>query len=285
MYDCIIIGGGPAGLSAAVNMAQRGKQAIVLSAGESLLAKAELVNNYLGLPELNGKEMMDTFTKHVEHMNVEIKHVKAANVFSNDGEFAVNTGDDIIASKSIILACGAAKAKPIAGESEFLGRGVSYCATCDGMLYRNRRVAVWGLSEEAVHEANFLNGIGCEVTYVAGKDPEGLDESITYLHGRIEEINGDSAVRSFLLNGQKFDTDGVFILRQSVPTNALISGIKMDGTHVVTNANGETNIEGVYAAGDMTGMPYQVSKAVGEGHVAALSCSKYLDEKAGGKDN
>ena len=118
MYDCIIIGGGPAGLSAAVNMAQRGKQAVVLTAGESLLAKAELVNNYLGLPEMSGSEMMDTFEKHVRQMNVEIKHAKASNVLANDGDFAVNIGDDILTSKSIILACGAAKAKPVSGESE-----------------------------------------------------------------------------------------------------------------------------------------------------------------------
>lgn len=283
MYDCIIIGGGTAGLSAAVNMAQRGKQAVVLTAGESLLAKAELVNNYLGLPEMSGSEMMDTFEKHVKQMNVEIKHAKASNVLANDGDFAVNIGDDILTSKSIILACGAAKAKPVAGESEFLGRGVSYCATCDGMLYRNRNVAVWGLSEEAVHEANFLNGIGCKVMYVAGQYPDGLDEKITYVHGRIEEISGEATVKTFLCGGVSYSADCIFILRQAVPTDALISGIEMNGTHVIINENGATNIDGVYAAGDMTGTPYQVSKAVGDAQCAALSCSKYIDDKNRGQ--
>ena len=170
-FDCIVIGAGPAGLSAALNLRQRGKTVLVVHSGETLLAKAEQVDNYLGMPGLSGKQMMERFTQHARDAGAVLRKGRAGNVMPFGGRFMVNLDGDILETGAVVLACGVSKAKPVPGEAELLGRGVSYCATCDGMLYRGRAVAVWGLSPEAPQEANFLHGIGCSVTYIAGRRP------------------------------------------------------------------------------------------------------------------
>lgn len=153
-FDCIVIGAGPAGLSAALNLRQRGKTVLVVHSGETLLAKAEQVDNYLGMPGLSGKQMMERFTQHARDAGAVLRKGRAGNVMPFGGRFMVNLDGDILETGAVVLACGVSKAKPVPGEAELLGRGVSYCATCDGMLYRGRAVAVWGLSPEAPQEAN-----------------------------------------------------------------------------------------------------------------------------------
>lgn len=279
MIDCIVIGGGPAGLSAGVNLAQRGKIALVLSSSESLLAKAEKVDNYLGMQDVTGAEMMAQFKAHAVRLGVELRHGRAGNVMPFDGQFMVNADGDILESKTVILATGIAKAKPVAGESELLGRGVSYCATCDGMLYRGRKVAVWGLSLDAPLEANFLCSIGCEVLYISAKRPDMLLEEISYIKGRVDAILGESFVTGVSVSGEIHPVEGVFLLRPAAPPDALLPGLTaLDGT-VPINALCETNIPGVFAAGDLTGKPLQVAKAVGEGLNAALSAAEYIDKQ------
>ena len=135
-FDCIVIGAGPAGLSAALNLRQRGKTVLVVHSGETLLAKAEQVDNYLGMPGLSGKQMMERFTQHARDAGAVLRKGRAGNVMPFGGRFMVNLDGDILETGAVVLACGVSKAKPVPGEAELLGRGVSYCATCDGMLYR-----------------------------------------------------------------------------------------------------------------------------------------------------
>ena len=277
MLDCIIVGGGPAGLSAAINFIQRGKQALVVSSGESLLAKAEQVDNYLGLPALSGTEMMESFRAHAKSLGAQLRSGKVGNILPFDGHFMVNVDGDILESRSILLAAGISKVTPIPGENELLGKGVSYCATCDGMLYHKRPVAVWGLASDAAHEANFLAEIGCEVTFIAAKMPENLSADITFVKGRIAEIKGEEAVSAVVVGGETLLVTGVFILRNATPPDVLLPGLESADGAVKVDKDCATNIPGVFATGDMIGKPLQVSKAVGDGLVAALAAVKYLD--------
>lgn len=279
MYDCIIAGGGPAGLSAAVTLVQRGKAPLVVTGGETLLRRAERVDNYLGMPGMTGAEMMDAFARHAGALGVEVRAARVGNVMPFDGAFMVNADGEILEAKSVLLATGAARVKPIPGEAEYLGRGVSYCATCDGMLYRGRDVVVWGLAPDAPHEAAFLAGIGCRVTYIAAKQPDGLPDSVRFVPGRLQAVRGADMVTGVEAAGGVIGADGVFILRQSAPPDAILPGLACENGAVTVDRACRTNIPGVFAAGDLTGAPLQISKAVGEGLVAALSIVEYLDNK------
>lgn len=278
IIDCIVVGDGPAGLSAAINLRQRGKSVRVFGAGNSLLKKAEQVDNYLGMPGVSGSEMLAAFAAHATSLGVSPEADRVANILPFGDSIMLNVGGDIVQAKTVILATGVAKAKPVLGEAEHLGHGVSYCATCDGMLYRKKTVLVWGLSEEAPTEANFLASIGCTVHYVAAKRPETLDASIAFVQGVVQEIGGEGKVAWATVAGQKIAVEGVFILRAAIAPNALLDGIALENGFVQVNRQCATNIAGVYAAGDVTGTPLQVSKAVGEGLIAALSVAAYLDE-------
>ncbi|WP_367924746.1 NAD(P)/FAD-dependent oxidoreductase [uncultured Ruthenibacterium sp.] len=281
VWDCIVVGGGPAGLSAAINLRQRGKQPLVLSAGENLLRKAEQVDNYLGLPGLTGSEMMDQFLRHAHHLSVEIRTAQAGNIMPLGDTFLVNAGGEILTCRSVILACGVSKAKTVPGEEEFLGRGVSYCATCDGMLYRGQEIAVWGLGPDAPDEAAFLASIGCHVHYIAQKKPESLADGIEFLQGRVDAVEGAQTVEHVNVGDQKLPVAGVFILRASVPAGALVPGLSLtEEGFVSADSKKQTSIPGLFVAGDMCGKPLQVAKAVGDGLVAALSCAEYLDGTA-----
>ncbi|MFQ9681529.1 MAG: NAD(P)/FAD-dependent oxidoreductase [Ruthenibacterium lactatiformans] len=260
------MGAGPAGLSAALNLRQRGKTVLVVHSGETLLAKAEQVDNYLGMPGLSGKQMMERFTQHARDAGAVLRKGRAGNVMPFGGRFMVNLDGDILETGAVVLACGVSKAKPVPGEAELLGRGVSYCATCDGMLYRGRAVAVWGLSPEAPQEANFLHGIGCSVTYIAGRRPDTLEAGVAFRAGRVEAVEGgppwSRALGGAALPGQAF-------LSCARPRRGRAGARPCAGKRLCkTGAAMRTNIPGLFAAGDMTGKPLQVANAVGDGLVA-----------------
>ena len=277
IWDCIVVGGGPAGLSAALNLRRRGRTVLVLSGGAPLLEKAELVENYLGMPGVTGQEMMERFRAHALAQGAEIRPQRVGNVMPMGETFLVGAGSEMYTARAVILACGVSKAAQVPGEAEFLGRGVSYCATCDGMLYRGRAVAVWGLSPEAPQEANFLHGIGCSVTYIAGRRPDTLEAGVAFRAGRVEAVEGGAAVEAVRVGGAALPVQGVFILRAATPPDALVPGLALENGFVKTDAAMRTNIPGLFAAGDMTGKPLQVANAVGDGLVAALAAVDYLD--------
>lgn len=167
--DIIIVGAGPAGLSAAINAVVRGKTVRVFSNKESLLAKAERVDNHLGFYNITGKELMDKFREHAKNMGVKIEEGKVVNILPLGSSFMVNINGEIAGAKKVILAMGVSKVKELPGESKLLGKGVSYCATCDGMLYRGKKALVWDQSQDAWEEANYLSDIGVNVTFVSKK--------------------------------------------------------------------------------------------------------------------
>lgn len=279
MVDIIVIGAGPAGLSAAVNAMNRGKTVRIFSSKENYLSKAERVDNHLGFFNMSGKELMDKFKEHAEAMNIKVEAGKVVNILPMGESFMVNINGEIDEAKKVILSMGVSKMKEIPGESALLGSGVSYCATCDGMLYRNKNAVVWDQSKDALEEANFLQSIGVNVTFVSKKErSEHLNKDIKYVNGTLTEVIGDDVVKAVKAGDVVIETDAVFMLRDAVAPTALIDGLKTEGNFIAVDRNMETNIEGVYAAGDITGKPLQLSKAVSEGLIAAQHAALQIDK-------
>ena len=279
-YDLIVLGCGPAGRAAAV--AARGRNKSVLVIGnrwqDSPLAKAEQVDNYLGLPGRTGMELLQTFYDHAAAMGVEFVEGRAISLMAWNG-FMVTVGSQFYEGKALVLAPGVVRQAKYPGEGEFLGRGVSYCATCDGMLYRDKDVVVVGRSKDAPAEANYLNSIGCRVSYVAARRPEGLDEGIPFVPANKLVVKGGQTVTALEAEGTDLHCAGVFILRDAVAPTDLLPTLETEKGYIRVDRRMATNVEGVFACGDCTGQPLQIAKAVGEGHIAALSACEYLDEK------
>lgn len=283
MYDIGIIGSGPAALSAAVNARQRNKSVCVFgrSLDSSLLFAAEKVDNYLGMPDLSGEEMLNQFYAHAVKRGVEFKESRIGQIMSMGDYFVINADNEFFEAKTLILAIGLNKSKGIEGEMEYLGKGVSYCATCDGMLYRNKRVVVVGENEEGEAEANFLADVCEKVIYLPLYQPVlNLKETVEVLRGKPKAVVGEgSRVTGIAVGDETVECDGIFFAKNSTPPESLLFGLHTDGKNIIVDRNMATNLPGVFAAGDCTGAPFQIAKAVGEGLVAALSAAAYIDAK------
>lgn len=285
--DLAIIGAGPAGLSAAVTAAARGKTVRVLSQEGTNLDKAENVDNYLGFWKLTGSELMARFREHAAALGIVPEKGRAANLMPMGDYFMINFGGDLVEATAVLLAIGVAKAREIPGEAELLGRGVSYCATCDGMLYRGKDAVVWGLSPDAVEETNFLQGIGVRTTLVArGGRPAALHPDAGFRPGAVKEARAaDGRLAEVVAGDEILPAEGLFILRSAIAPTTLVPGLEMENGFIRVSRSMETNIPGLYAAGDCAGHPLQISKAAGEGLTAALQAAKYIDalsHKTGG---
>ena len=263
-FDVIIIGGGAAATSAALTCLNRGKTVGIVANKQdtSSLYKAEKVTNYPGLPPMTGFEMTELFRKQLEESDAEIIAGRALSVLPMGDSFGVAVGSEYYSAKAVILAAGITREKLYPGEAEYLGRGVSYCATCDGMLYRGKTVAVVGGGEEAHVDADFLEGIGCKVLRFEK-------------NGRYE-IKGDKKADTLIFAGESYSVDCVFIIKDTVSVTKLVPGLEYEDGGIAVDRHMATNVPGVFAAGDCTGKPYQLAKAAGEGNVAALSACDYI---------
>ncbi len=279
-YDIIVLGGGPAGLSAAV--AARGRNKSVLVVGnrwqDSPLARAERVDNYLGLPGVTGMELLEQFRRHAEELGADFVLGRVISLMAWNG-FHLTVGSELYEGETLVLAPGVVRQAKYPGEAEYLGRGVSYCATCDGMLYRGKPVAVVGRSGDAPREAAYLKSLGCQVVYVAPKRPTALEPDIPFLQANRLEIAGAQTVTTLVADGAPIPCSGVFILRDAVAPTDLLPQLETLGGSIRVDRSMATSIPGVFAAGDCTGGPLQVSKAVGEGLIAALSAAEFLDRR------
>lgn len=281
MLDIAIIGAGPAGLSAAITGVIRNKKVKVFGnpLTTSYIYKAERVDNYLGMLGITGKQMMEQFTDHAKELGVEIQVAKVIEIFPMGTSYMLNVENEFVETKTVILANGISKASVLEGENEFLGKGVSYCATCDGPLYRGKVVVVIGDSKQAEEDANYLAEICEKVYYVPQyKEIEHLDERIEVMRGKPKKVIGEQVVSGLELAESSIDVSGVFIIKESIPTTKLLAGLEMNKSSIMVNRMMETNLPGVYAAGDCTGKPFQVAKAVGEGNIAVLQAVAYLNE-------
>ena len=270
VYDILILGAGPAGVSGALTAHARGRSVLVVSNDpmDSPLAKAPAVDNYPGLTGMSGKELLAAMLGGLDSLSIPRVTGRVTGVMPFGNTFMATVGQEIYTARSLILAVGMAPGgRPYPGEREYLGSGVSYCATCDGMLYRGRRVAVIGLASDGEEEARFLRDIGCEAEYFDRK------RARTY-----EVLGRDGHVTALKADGIEYPVDGVFILRNSVASSVLLPGLEERDGHIAADRDMRTSIPGVFAAGDCIGRPYQAAKAAGEGNLAALSADAYLKE-------
>ena len=182
-------------------------------------------------------------------------------------------GNDVYEADKVLLATGTVTAKSLPGEEELLGKGVSYCATCDGFLYKQKKIAVFCGARRYEHEVEYLAELADKVYLFAAYPDCEIDlPNVERLSSPIKEIQGQQRVESInTVEGDSYEVEGVFILRTAVAPSSLIKKLEVDGNHIAVNRKMETNIPGCYAAGDCTGRPYQIAKAVGEGNIAAHS--------------
>ena len=282
MYDAVIIGSGPAGLSAAINLKLHEKDFLWFGSRDysDKVEKSEKIANYPGLGLIPGAELNARFDAHAKEMGLEPVDKKVTNVMPADGYLMVLAENEVYETKTLLLATGVLTAKSYEGEDELLGRGVSYCATCDGFLYKGKTIAVFCGAPRYEHEVEYLAGIAEKVYLSAGYPNCGVDLPNVEKIAPVRAVQGGMKVAQIVLHdGTEIPVDGLFILRNAVAPGTLVPGLATDGPHIVVDRKQATNVPGVYAAGDCTGRPYQIAKAVGEGNVAAHEMLDYMAKK------
>ncbi len=281
-YDIAVIGSGPAGLSAAINGKIRNKNVVVF--GQKLLSnkivKAPKINNYLGFYNISGEELKNKFQEHIDAMKINMIYERINNVYAMGEYFTLMGNDKTYEATVVILATGVEFSKPLPGEVEFLGRGIGYCATCDAPLYKGKTVAIIGYNKESEEEANFVSELVNKLYFIPmHPGPYTLRSSIEVIKSTPKEIVGKDLVEKVILKDREIVTEGVFILKDSLAPGQLAPGLVVENDHISVNRKMETNIKGLYAAGDCVGRPYQYIKSAGEGLVAALNAVSYIDNK------
>jgi thioredoxin reductase (NADPH) len=298
-YDLVIIGGGPAGLTAAI-YAQRARLKTITLEREMVggqIALSDIIENYPGFPSISGSALMEKFEEHARGIGVEIKLAEVLNIDDRGKEKLVKTSEGELLAKAVLVATGA---KPrrlgVPGEREFTGKGVSYCATCDGPFFRGQRVVVVGGGDTAVKEAVFLSRIASKVFIVHRRDmlrAEKIIQEKVLSTSNIEvlwshvlkEVKGEQGVEKAVLQNLKDDSilelevEGAFIFVGINPSTDFVDVEKDEKGFIKTNQRMETSVKGIFAAGDCRTTPLlQVSTAVGDGAIAAFCAGEYIEE-------
>ena len=279
--DILIVGCGPAGLSAAINTTIRNKKTLIYGGDfcSPKLNKAPHISNYLGFWDITGEELRQKYLEHVRSLGISIEKQRIDNIYPAPGNITVVSKGKMISAKALILAIGLQNPRYLPGEESLLGKGVGYCATCDGPLYKGKRVAVIGYTKEGEEEANFLADLAQEITYLPLYEGLGeLKDNIKVVKVKPKSILGKEKLQGLETEGETLELDGLFIIRESVPPAQILPGLQIEKNAIIVDRSMATNIEGIFAAGDCTGAPYQLAKAVGEGTIAGLSAASYVDK-------
>lgn len=303
MYDVIIIGGGPAGLTAGLYNARARLKVLLLErlAPGGQVLTTDWVENYPGFPDgVSGFELMDRMKTQAEKFGLEIRNDEITGLELSESLKIAHTSSEPLQTKTVILACGATwKRLGIDGEDRLMGRGISFCATCDGPFYRDHEVAVIGGGDTAVEEAIFLTRFVSKVHLVHRRDQlraTKLIQERAMAHEKIAfvwdtvpvKVFGEKEVEGIELRNVKTgavarkDVKGVFVFIGTIPNTGLVKGqLKLDENgFIVTDGNMQTSIPGVFAAGDIRSKLFrQISTAVGEGAAASYSAEKYIESK------
>lgn len=277
MYDVIIIGSGPAGISAAIYLKRAKKNILIISKGKGTLKKADKIENYYGIESITGEELYNTGIKQVKKLGVPIEEDEVTNISYYDN-FTVTTVNNEFEAKYIIIATGTSRVTPnVKGIKEFEGKGVSYCAICDAFFYKDKDVAVLGNGNYAIHEAKQLKNVAKSVTIltngnkiVQNRDASNFDIE----EEKIREFRGNNSIEEVEFDNNKTKKiNGVFVALGTATSTDLAKkiGALVKGNNIVVNENMETTVKRLYAAGDCTGGLLQVNKAVYEGAKAAIS--------------
>lgn len=291
-FDLTIIGGGPAGISAALYAVRAGFKVLIIHNGPLALEKAHKIENYYGFPQgISGSQLYENGIEQAENIGAAVVKAEVTNVsIADDLSFNVAAKDNVYNCRSLILATGNKKLRPaIKNIADFEGKGVSYCAICDAFFYRKKNVAVIGNGQFALSEADDLKNVVSSLTVLTnGEDAQTIktlsDGSLEIDERRITEIKGNeqgkvSAV--VFADGSELETDGIFIaLGEAGACNfAKKIGLLLDGDSIKTDEKMQTNIPGIFACGNAAGGLLQVSKAVYEGAVAGLSAVEFLKKR------
>ena len=280
MLDCIIVGSGTAGVSAALTLKANAKEFMLIGPSElsEKIEKAELIRNYPGLSKISGKDFCAALKTQLAEMEIPVTNEKVTGVYALNEKFGVATSQGgYYEARTVILACGVESIKTIAGETELVGKGVSYCATCDGFLYKGKTIGVLCTAKRLEHEIEYLANLAQKVYAVPMyKSVEIKAENVEIIRKMPLEIQGDTRVTGMRFADKEVALDGFFALRESVPPTILTQGIETENGHIKVDREMATNLVGCYAAGDCTGRPYQYAKAVGEGNIAAHSVTAFL---------
>lgn len=281
MFDTAIIGTGPAGISAALTLRSLKKDFVWFGSRKlsEKIRAAEKIRNYPGLTQVSGEEMRQAFSRQLEDAGIEITEKTVTGVYPMGDYFGILCDQELFETRTVILCTGVAAVKPIPGELEFVGRGVSYCATCDGALYKGKTILVECTTKELEHEVEFLAALAEKVYLVPlYKNVQVRGDNIEMLRRKPLAIEGEQKVQRVVLEDRSISVDGVFMLKDAVVPTVLVQGIDAPAGHVTVDRACRTNIPGCFAAGDCTGRPYQYVKAAGEGNVAAHSAAAFLSQ-------
>ncbi|MBC7126716.1 MAG: FAD-dependent oxidoreductase [Candidatus Methanosuratincola petrocarbonis] len=299
--DVLIIGAGPAGLTAAIYSSRQGLRTVVLE--EAVVGGratyAHTIDNYPGFPEgISGAELISRFAKQAERFGTIIRPGEGAKEIKISGDVKETiTSNDSYTSRALVIATGLRQKKlQIPGEERLLGRGVSYCATCDGFFFRNKKVAVIGGGNEAASDLLYLSSLAGKILWLVGEEGVTADDSYLakikesgiepHTGVRVVELLGKERLEGIVIEKggvqEKLAVDGAFIAVGSVPTVEILrrAGIELDEKGFIkTGEEMETNIAGVFAAGDCTGKSHQVILAAGQGAMAGIKASAYAKMK------
>ena len=285
-YDVVIIGAGPAGISASLYIVRANKKVLVLYGDKSSLEKTDRIENYYGFKNgISGEELYKTGIEQAKNLGVDVKEeevIKIETISENNYNFITKTSNGLYKSKVVILATGNKKNKPkINGIDEFEGKGISYCAICDGFFYKNKDVAVIGSGNYAISETNDLINLAKKVTILTDgkKAPDFRADNVEIETREIKEIKGNDKVEEIkLTDGTELKVDGVFIAQGVASSTDFAKklGALVKNDKIIVNEKMETNIKNLFACGDCIGGLYQISKAVYEGMIAGLNAIKNL---------
>jgi len=282
MPNVIVVGSGPAGVSAALYTQRANMTTTVISNNSGALLKADKIENYYGFSNvISGMELYKNGIEGAKKLGVNFVDGEVVSL-SFDGKFTVKTADNSYVADSVILATGTSRLAPaIKGLKDFEGRGVSYCAICDGFFFRNRAVGVLGSGEYALNEVNELKNVTENImVFTNGEKPTvEFPENVKVFTEKITCLKGEMLLNAVEFeSGEEVSLNGLFVAYKTAGSTALAKkvGAMTDGNKIVVNENMETNVKGLYAAGDCTGGLLQIAKAVYEGAKAGTQVVKYL---------
>ncbi len=287
-FDIAVIGGGPAGIAAAITAQSKGRKVVLFEAHgfSPRLRSVTEITDYLGLQPMSGTELMDHFVAHLSRTDVFVVEEKVVSLKEIGNGFVIGTPSGNFNADAVVLCTGVSRSNLLIGEKEFMGRGVSYCAKVDGVNYKGKRVAAIATTDDAMEEIELLADY-CEHVYLfprynGFRQPK--RKNVTIIIEPPTEITGTDRVTGLHTDTDFFGVQAVFMFRATDPLNSFLPELQIRGRSVYVDDQAQTNIEGVFAGGDCTGQPWQVNRAAGQGQKAALSAIRYLakrDEEIG----
>ncbi len=282
-FDIAVVGGGIAGYSAALTL--KSLRASYLWLGEEgfgeKLSSAEYVRNFPAVTG-SGAQFSALLKEQMSREGVVLTPARVDGIYQTDEGYLLTVGERSFFARAVILASGVELAGSVKGEREFLGRGVSYCAVCDGALYKGKQIAVVVSSPRFLEEAEYLASFARTVYAISREKLSYSAENILPVSDIPLAVEGATRVERLVCKNQTYEVDGVFFLKNATPPSALVGGLETEGAHVKVSRGLESNLKGLFAAGDVAGKPYQYVKAAGEGNAAAYAAVAYLKSLQGG---